>query len=1598
MIPRPIKFSVGLLCLTVFAAAVIGFSYKLADGYCDSCTKVPPFMGSNIDPNLLLLIDNSASMNDLAYIESQGNCFDESYLANQSYVGYFDMSLWYAYDVTVEKFAAITSAAATSLCASSSYTAAGELCLSIDTGVTPHAVTGFAARGNFLNWAMASKIDIQKKILTGGKYDDTDNLLIMESRGCLGRRFVKKMAVTDSGSNTYYVTLGIRPPDDAAKSADPDDDTTRIEFFEVTDTGFDNSACQSAITELQAESPNQGQIKADTEDCMGYTPSDQQLADAMASFNHALQECWYYAKNGEFQPGGGTVSSMKNDCEKIYEAGIDPKSITYDDRAYVCYGAWGPVPPDGYVGRCWEPAATGSELTCTDRPCSGEPASGAAEICDGGFVKYCSGNYNANQDTCNKPWLVRQDCEGGGTLAEDGWTDDDGDGGYVCVDQAIRDYCGMLEIPEVPDPSDQVAITGEFWNIPAVLVDSGVLAQLAQPLAVMKGRIAVTGTPQGLLHEAAEAIRMGAMTFNHDGSDSECAQPDPHILYNCTDPANKDGGRVIADIDQSSAHTISLVTAINDVKATSWTPLAEAAYNAIGYFTQNDALRINTDDFTVSTTCDPVTAWCQHNNILIITDGGSTADFNATVNSFADSLDGDTDNVGVCDQLFGSTLLDDLTYYAKSGSGIFPAEPWAEVVDGEQIKTKQNISTHIVVSGTLRSTGADECSPDILLESAATNGGTSLYNAADPAELEAKIREAFNAIRSGAASGSAASVLASSRGGEGAVYQALFWPSVDGLNDEKIGWTGEVHALLIDAYGDMYEDTNGSGALDSGDQQVKVYYDETARDTRACYGTLNADQTCSGTTEDLKEIKYLWSASQWLNSISDTDILANRSPYISNTKKRYIFTWNDANNNGMVDSLTWHLPFEAWDWTGWLPDPGTFNRGPVALDYGVATDVEVNNIINWIRGLDQTGMRSRQVGVDLDNDGVADSTVTWRLGDVIHSTPTAVSRPSEGYHFLYRDSTYAAFVNQYQNRRQVIYFGGNDGMLHAVNGGFYDAENNRFCRSDDCLLETLAPELGAELWAYVPYNLLPYLKCLTDPDYLHQYYVDSSPRIFDVQIFNDDSVHPNGWGTILVVGMRFGGTKIQPASLDINGDGNPDYPIDNREFTSAYIILDITDPENPPVLLAELSRSLSGSEVDLGYTTSIPAVVPMKDGSATKWYLILGSGPTTLDGQSTQTAKVGVVPLDWFVGSTRRAFRIPDALPASANAEGGRFELSTSSFVSDIVTVDFDLETNYKADAVYFGTVEGSYASGWNGQLFRLVTQEKEVDGSGNLVQVATVPHEWQGLLTTNPVVLIDTDQPITAAPAIGWDGHNSWIYVGTGRFFDVQDKADTSQQAFYGIKEPLDCGGEFTWETVEKTGTHNGTPGAQGLLRVDQIRVHSSIYGSTAALSCLDGSTMCLPDITNFNELVGYIVGAGCELDDPTGTDGWYLEFPAARERNLGQSTLLGGLLTFSSYQPFNDVCLSEGLSDVYGIYYQTGTAWYESVFGPAGVLQDGTITPMIDLGPGLTRVPNLHVGKQAGSSAFFQASTGAIIEIQHALHPIRNHKTGRVSWMENP
>ncbi|MFC1832819.1 hypothetical protein ACFL0S_12500, partial [Thermodesulfobacteriota bacterium] len=63
---------------------------------------------------------------------------------------------------------------------------------------------------------------------------------------------------------------------------------------------------------------------------------------------------------------------------------------------------------------------------------------------------------------------------------------------------------------------------------------------------------------------------------------------------------------------------------------------------------------------------------------------------------------------------------------------------------------------------------------------------------------------------------------------------------------------------------------------------------------------------------------------------------------------------------------------------------------------------------------------------------------------------------------------------------------------------------------------------------------------------------------------------------------------------------------------------------------------------------------------------------------------------------------------------------------------------------------------------------------------------------------------PVTAAPTIGWDSQNFWVYYGTGRFFATEDKTDETTQHFFGVKEPFDNTCELTFKEITWPQTPN--------------------------------------------------------------------------------------------------------------------------------------------------------------------------------------------------
>lgn len=1608
------KFKTAFV-LTVVISSVFWILSQgvLAGCDCDQDTSEPPFLSAGADPNVLLMIDNSASMYDLVYQEANGNhCFDDSYDNATSYAGYFDPATWYVYNPNpasqrFEITAGGACASATGTVYSNAYACAAISTVVVD-GVDILQLDDFKATGNFLNWATASRFDVQKQILTGGKYHD--GILELEGRGCSGNRFIKQVEVT-SGGTTYKLVLGVRTDYDDTDGID----TTLIDVFQITQNGFVPAKCQEAIDLMMGDPTGFGQVKQAITDCMEYdiTNQHQQAGEHdKQALMHSLHDCWYLDKQGSWPPGGAQGFNFEKWCEDVYTR-LDPRTITPDNEAYVCFGdSTDGNLTDDFIGECWQPAGE-----CVDVRCPDDREPGERERCNGGIIEYCT-NWNSGKGECKKEedWVVVKECDGGGEEAGWRWPVNS-DELTECITAARERFCGYIKVPQVVDPSDLQMTTGETWNLPAMLMSQGASGQLGTPVATLEGHVEKPDAPAGLLQKYSGTMRIGAMAFNHDGSDSECDMPKPYVSYACDDVDNKDGAKVLVGISseaETAGHTENLVTQINDTKADTWTPLAEAMYTAIGYYTQNAGLELNAGDF--SPLPPPITEYCQSNNVLFITDGASTADLNPLMVAKASTImaddPDDSDTTNNCGDLYGSTYFDDLAYYARQDGGLFTGSPYAF---GE---TPRNINTWVVFTGNKVENDPDECTPYTLMTNAVANGGPNATVAGNtdavlegttPETLGEAIENALKSILKRAAAGSAASVISATRSGEGAVYQAIFWPGQngalpDGNDGPDVTWTGEVHALLIDNNGSLYEDSNASKSLDEGDQRVVLYFDESlaSPETRACYGEVE-NGICTGTSKGLSEVKYLWSAVDWLDGIADGDLDSNRT-YLSGEQKRYIITWNDINNNGIVDGKYAVDSSEVMsfvpgkDWAGFVVSNRT---GNIPHDFGVATNDEVDKIVSWIRGKDEPTLRQRKVRI---NDT---KTINWRLGDIIYSTPTSVSRPAENYHLIYRDTSYIPFAKQYQNRRHVIYFGGNDGMIHAINGGFYDEAAKAFRLTADGAESGDYPALGAELWAYVPYNLMPQLKCLTEPDYQHRYYVDSKPRVFDVQIFTADADHPNGWGTIMVVGMRFGGN---PVPADAGGD--------NRLFTSSYVIFDITNPDKPPTLLGELTYDPLSS-VHMGYTTAIPAVVPMKSGNATKWYLILGSGPTWLDangdwisnvalgGNSNQTAKVAVFPLDELTSGSG-VFRIPDAVPDGTGK--GRYELADQGFVSDFITVDFDLQRNYRGDAVYFGTVEGDWGA-WSGKMYRIVT---------NADDDWTTPDAWDA-----PSVLYNPNRPITAAASAGWDGTNFWIYFGTGRFFDKRDKTDASsnaQESYYGIKEPFYCSGvnsgNFTWETIDSA----------DITQTGDILVQAADEPEQSLLSCAEVDP-CLPiGVTNFKELVTDIAGEGCVNDLLTGAAGWKMDFKEPRERNLGQATLFGGLLTFTTYQPFDDVCKPEGESFLYAPYYQTGTAWHEAVYkGDIGTDASGNVVTRLSLGPGLSTTPNLHVGKgddesggggggdegdgegddggggdddddddggDDGAKVVAQTSTGAIVEIEQPNLPIKAARTGRMSW----
>ncbi|MBV1914481.1 MAG: hypothetical protein KUG72_03795 [Pseudomonadales bacterium] len=675
-------------------------------------------------------------------------------------------------------------------------------------------------------------------------------------------------------------------------------------------------------------------------------------------------------------------------------------------------------------------------------------------------------------------------------------------------------------------------------------------------------------------------------------------------------------------------------------------------------------------------------------------------------------------------------------------------------------------------------------------------------------------------------------------------------------NGKTVVWPGAMYALFVDEHGRLREDSDGDAQLDgaancSGDLAVELSFSQSEGVT---FKRSNGSSCAvTGADKPIGQLQPIWDAQTQLSHINP-DQQRGYSSEINGTATggRYIFS---AINGAKVDF-----------------DSGAIN-GSNYRYLNVGSEIEADAIVDFIRGKEGiTGFRNRTI------DGEP-----LRLGDIVNSIPLVVDGPVAGYDVRYNDASYTAFKTKYADRRRMVYVGANDGLLHAFNGGFWSSEEQEFKLATGAN-ETAHP-LGSEIWAYAPENLLPHLKWLTATDYSHVYYVDGAPQAFDVNIFPSDEVHPNGWGTILVVAMRLGGGDVQVDGI-------------TATFSSAYIILDITDPESAPEIIAEVTDD------NLDFTTSKPALMKKRvpgqgndwfHPSTNEWQLVFGSGPDDLEHVASRKSSYSLFQYD-LVSNTLSETAVSDS----------------SRYVGALNSTDWD--DDFQDDMLYFGTVKN------------LMSGSSRVELSGELKRA-------EPGTSLNISTVLDANQPIYSQPITVTDDKGAyWVYVGAGILSNDIDVSSLADRFFYGIKEPV----------------------SSGSLSLDPVSL-SDLVDVTDVQVFKDGSLVNAPTFsygtdpsytpTTFDELLVGIEGnSGWLIDldkpgEPTGTPGTRVLTPAQQ---------LGSTIFFSAYEPEVG---KTGSGTLFAINYKTGTADASSILGQNSAIMNNAqplSSSSIDVGEG--------------------------------------------------
>jgi type IV pilus assembly protein PilY1 len=629
--------------------------------------------------------------------------------------------------------------------------------------------------------------------------------------------------------------------------------------------------------------------------------------------------------------------------------------------------------------------------------------------------------------------------------------------------------------------------------------------------------------------------------------------------------------------------------------------------------------------------------------------------------------------------------------------------------------------------------------------------------------------------------------------------------------------------------------------------------------TQDWIGDLKA-RTIDLSTGAISQVE-LWSAQAQLNGRVHTD----RTLFTFDPSDPYVSTSATDAGNQLKHFCLSAAPIAPWcsDGSGLtLAEQAYFNPNqlPQSVSYSAAQllNASATNLVNYLRG-DQT----------FEDQGTLAPTDLFRertalLGDIINAQPAYVrSSP-----FNYNDTGYQDFKTCSQGtttvtcpsaqfpaptipRRPTVFISSNDGMLHAIET---DVNNDPYYQTGGIPTGSTADDTfstgnnngnGVERWAYIPGIVLPELYTLASVPYSHRYIVDGSPTVGDLCI-STPCAGLDDWRTVLVAGLNSGGRGYY--ALDVT---NPLKPRAMWEFK-------VRKPSVTACAATTAAAVGATDDCDLGLSYGNPVITKLK--ATGQWVVMVTSGynntgvePSTSNRQGDGMGYLYI--LDALSG------RILHKIPTNVGDPGTAAASYTDADPSGLAKVN-----NWVDSALTDNTTLAIYAGDMKGNLWRF-----DLDNASATYLTAVKVAELRNAF--------GIAQPISTKPELGLINSRRVIFVGTGRFLGVSDKADTSKQSIYAIAD--DLAGNVT--------VTDRTPLVQQTI--------SAIDSTSRTVSSVNPVDWTNPSVR-----------------------GWFVDLPDKGERVNIDPQLQLGTLVVGSNVPSTDTCVAGGTAWINTFDFRTG------------------------------------------------------------------------------